>query len=583
MTVNREEILHEEMNRIAKNDEVQLSLSQELYLKRLLMKYALDKEAMALALSRSLPAFMKENVIHGYSYQAILNFPFFAGNSQVGHDLEDFFLRYPTIKSAMKKARKKMKTSEPKNNLGSLLVEMSLLTPKEQERLSRPKEVSNSDDFISSRRRLLFSLDQIFRDFIDMGSSKPFMPQVWNATRVEELPPKYRDAIDQFGKTIYPVIARNMMRPENCSKSEQSYNSFPRKSLKALLYFTNPMKVFSGLIDLFLARPFGAKNLVQHMFENSFQKSKTDALVHQLKKNMDKEVKRKIETWSKTVYTPVPAFVALQTKEGTKEKVAVSEEQLSDVERLRESVTKVLADPAVEPVVDCDRFDEDEIKNIYQLIHLHMRKRDKDEFIDLIGQEDFIQIARNVMKAILDPLSKIYDKIDMYRFLESAFDTWKSLIDVGKNEEGLSKEEQALSFHSVLKKFEGDLFRLIQEVRELVFLRELIEKQIIIASPDLVDDLAMWAARAAHAGHPITLDVAQMLSTLPPSERQQIKTEVDEWIEFKKVQHDRRADVRNWGSDEEKEKTPQQKHMSGGMLDRFVSFITPLFQKLPFM
>ena len=80
--------------------------------------------------------------------------------------------------------------------------------------------------------------------------------------------------------TIYHLFLAEDNSPELFAQAKRLHSMIPYTALKQVIRFANPAAVMSGVLDLFLAQPFGARSLAQRAFGlalndgiKSFQKS----------------------------------------------------------------------------------------------------------------------------------------------------------------------------------------------------------------------------------------------------------------------------------------------------------------------
>ena len=85
--------------------------------------------------------------------------------------------------------------------------------------------------------------------------------------------------------TIYHLFLAEDNSPELLAQAKRIHSMIPYAALKQVIRFANPAAVMSGVLDLFLAQPFGSRSLAQRVFGmalndgiKSFQKS-IDSLV----------------------------------------------------------------------------------------------------------------------------------------------------------------------------------------------------------------------------------------------------------------------------------------------------------------
>ena len=90
---------------------------------------------------------------------------------------------------------------------------------------------------------------------------------------------------DRVAATIYHLFLAEDNSPELFAQAKRIHSMIPYTALKQVIRFANPGVVMSGVLDLFLAQPFGSRSLAQRVFGmaindgiKSFQKS-IDSLV----------------------------------------------------------------------------------------------------------------------------------------------------------------------------------------------------------------------------------------------------------------------------------------------------------------
>lgn len=66
--------------------------------------------------------------------------------------------------------------------------------------------------------------------------------------------------------TLYHLFLAEDNSPELFAQFKRIHSLVPYAALKQVIRFANPAAVMSGVLDLFLAQPFGAKSLLQRIF-----------------------------------------------------------------------------------------------------------------------------------------------------------------------------------------------------------------------------------------------------------------------------------------------------------------------------
>lgn len=66
--------------------------------------------------------------------------------------------------------------------------------------------------------------------------------------------------------TIYHLFLAEDNSPELFAQAKRIHSMIPYAALKQVIRFANPAMVMSGVLDLFLAQPFGSRSLAQRVF-----------------------------------------------------------------------------------------------------------------------------------------------------------------------------------------------------------------------------------------------------------------------------------------------------------------------------
>ena len=71
---------------------------------------------------------------------------------------------------------------------------------------------------------------------------------------------------NRVAATLYHIFLAEDNSPELFAQLKRIHSLVPYTALKQVIRFANPAAVMSGVLDLFLAQPFGAKSLLQRIF-----------------------------------------------------------------------------------------------------------------------------------------------------------------------------------------------------------------------------------------------------------------------------------------------------------------------------
>ncbi|EDO14977.1 hypothetical protein Kpol_387p3 [Vanderwaltozyma polyspora DSM 70294] len=98
------------------------------------------------------------------------------------------------------------------------------------------------------------------------------MREIKEKTKVEELSPLLRDFVEwckiYLSSTIYQLFLGNDNSYEFYTQVKRLHRLMPYTVMSQIMRFTNPMAIMKGMIELFMAQPFGGNSLLQTMFSS---------------------------------------------------------------------------------------------------------------------------------------------------------------------------------------------------------------------------------------------------------------------------------------------------------------------------
>ena len=74
------------------------------------------------------------------------------------------------------------------------------------------------------------------------------------------------DSPNRVAATIYHLFLAEDNSPELFAQAKRMHSMMPYTALKGVIRFANPALVMTGVLDLFLAQPFGSRSLAQRVF-----------------------------------------------------------------------------------------------------------------------------------------------------------------------------------------------------------------------------------------------------------------------------------------------------------------------------
>ncbi|KAG9127594.1 hypothetical protein FRC07_011912 [Ceratobasidium sp. 392] len=245
---------------------------------------------------------------------------------------------------------------------------------------------------------------------------------------VRNLPSDYQAVLEwariSLASTIFQHLVASDSASETLANLKRLHGLMPYFVMKGILKVSNPMAMIRGMLDLFLATPFGGRSLLQRMFTNSLSEE-----VKALQEDIE-AVEEKIddpilcEKIRQFINAP-PSIQKLFKADAQAEKLNI----ISIILRSEEPPT--LNRPQLHRVMRANRAhaeyaqykadlsdsDEDEgpqnedawlFEDLGVLLKLYARLRDREQLIALIFEGTTSELLKDIITIFYTPLAQVY-------------------------------------------------------------------------------------------------------------------------------------------------------------------------------
>lgn len=268
----------------------------------------------------------------------------------------------------------------------------------------------------------------------------------------------------------------------------------PYTALKQVIRFANPALVMSGVLDLFLAQPFGARSLAQRVFGmalndgiRGFQKSidalrtkiNNDVFCEKLKHftNADEDSKNHVR--NEAVVDGVDLVVAILKSEQIMPEL--SSEQIGQAfnayvawNNAVENVSLPVCMAPQELITNKAQVD-DEMKagaqlfaQLKQLLKMYTRQRDKAMMLSVIEETVTLQLFRDLFTIFYEPLVRVYKSANVYNsvtdFAAFVDDMFQVLDRAQRQDVSADPNQTVQSFIDLCARHEADFYKFVHEV-----------------------------------------------------------------------------------------------------------------------
>lgn len=136
------------------------------------------------------------------------------------------------------------------------------------------KRIEEQRQFYEVARQRAAELDihmeKFRREIVESNGLSHLFQEIRVKNTIRELKPEYQKFAEwlriEVAATIYHLFLAEDNSPELFAQAKRIHSLVPYGVLKNVIRIANPAAVMSGVLDLFLAQPFGARSLLQRIF-----------------------------------------------------------------------------------------------------------------------------------------------------------------------------------------------------------------------------------------------------------------------------------------------------------------------------
>ncbi|KAF2756653.1 hypothetical protein EJ05DRAFT_71620 [Pseudovirgaria hyperparasitica] len=347
------------------------------------------------------------------------------------------------------------------------------------------KRIEEQKRFYEVARRRAQELDihmeKFRREIVEANGLSHLFQEIRVKKTIAELKPEYQKFAEwlriEVAATIYHLFLAEDNSPELFAQAKRIHSLVPYTVLKNVIRIANPAAVMSGVLDLFLAQPWGARSLLQRIFGmaindgiRSVQKS-IDSLVSS--KIKDPVLADKIKAFTNADEDVKEAIRTQADEEQIDLVVALLRSELYGPELSSEQIGLVFNayvawNNAVENVDAEMRQGAELFAHLKQLLKLNMRRRDKAMMLEIIEEPTTLQLFRDLFTIFYEPLVRVYKSANVYN---SITDFAVFVDDVVKTVEAAQRQDVAADPNQTVQAFidlcarhEDNLYKFIHEV-----------------------------------------------------------------------------------------------------------------------
>ncbi|EGC40741.1 PX domain-containing protein [Histoplasma capsulatum var. duboisii H88] len=346
------------------------------------------------------------------------------------------------------------------------------------------KRVEEQRQFYEIARKRAQELDvymeQFRQDIVENNGLTKLFHEIRVKNSVEELSPQYQKFAEwlriEVAATIYHLFLAEDNSPELFAQAKRIHSLVPYTIMKNVIRIANPAAVMSGVLDLFLAQPFGSRSLLQRIFSLAIH----DGI---------KTFQRSIDTLSAKIEDPVlvnklRAFTAADKQVKDELRREAKEEDVDIVVAILRSeyIEPELSPAQIEKVFNSYVAWVNTVENVdmqmqqgahwfaylKQLLKLLTRQRDKAMMLSVIEEPVTLQLFRDLFTIFYEPLVRVYKSANVYSsitdFAEFADDAIAVIESAQRQDVSADPNQTVQAFIDLCARHQHSFYKFVHEV-----------------------------------------------------------------------------------------------------------------------
>ena len=323
-------------------------------------------------------------------------------------------------------------------------------------------------------------MEKFRRDIVERNGLTKLFAEVKQKNTIQELSPEYQRFAEwlriEIAATLYHLFLAEDNSPELFAQFKRIHSLVPYTLLKNVIRVANPAAVMAGVLDLFLAQPFGTRSLLQRIFSQAINDG-----IRQLQRSID-DLAVKID--DSVLVTKLKHFIDCTEDDKNVIRADAHEDQVDIVvailrsEKFKPELTPdqigkvfnayVAWNSAVENTDEELKHGAEMFSHLKQLLKLMTRQRDKAMMAAMIEEPTTLRLFRDLFTIFYEPLVRVYKSANVYNsitdFAVFADDTIKTIETAQRQDVSADPNQTVQSFIDLCARHEHNFYKFVHEV-----------------------------------------------------------------------------------------------------------------------
>ncbi|KAJ5372323.1 hypothetical protein N7517_004329 [Penicillium concentricum] len=325
-------------------------------------------------------------------------------------------------------------------------------------------------------------MERFRRDIVESNGLTKLFAEIREKPSIQDLSPQYQKFAEwlriEVAATIYHLFLAEDNSPELFAQAKRIHGLVPYTLMKNVIRIANPAAVMSGVLDLFMAQPFGSRSLLQRIFSLTLNESIKDfqrsidslaskvgdtVLTQKLKSFADSEEVIKNVIREEAVSDDVDIIVAILRSELISPDL--NSEQIGKVFNGYVAWNYAVENVDLEMQQGAQWF-----AHMKQLLKLYTRQRDKAMMLGIVEEPVTLQLFRDLFTIFYEPLVRVYKSANVYNsitdFAHFADDAINVIESAQRQDASADPNQTVQAFIDLCARHEANFYKFIHEVHQ---------------------------------------------------------------------------------------------------------------------
>ncbi|KAJ5154280.1 uncharacterized protein N7500_009719 [Penicillium coprophilum] len=325
-------------------------------------------------------------------------------------------------------------------------------------------------------------MERFRRDIVESNGLTKLFAEIREKPSIQDLSPQYQKFAEwlriEVAATIYHLFLAEDNSPELFAQAKRIHGLVPYTLMKNVIRIANPAAVMSGVLDLFMAQPFGSRSLLQRIFSLTLNESIKDfqrSIDSLASKVGDTVLTQKLKSFAEAEEVVKNVIREEAVSDDVDIIVAILRSELISPDLNPEQIGKIFNgyvawNYAVENVDLEMQQGAQWFAHMKQLLKLYTRQRDKAMMLSIVEEPVTLQLFRDLFTIFYEPLVRVYKSANVYNsitdFAHFADDAINVIESAQRQDVSADPNQTVQAFIDLCARHEANFYKFIHEVHQ---------------------------------------------------------------------------------------------------------------------